>query len=72
MTRRDLCYLVGKRAFKLHPNQAAAAWYRFATLVEGFGERDIPKFRDLLGAMRHSTIKAARHDPTIPITDHIK
>jgi hypothetical protein len=68
MTRRDQCHLVGKRAAKLDPMQAAAAWYYLAGRVEAMGavERmDIPKFRHLLRAVRRATILAKS-----PLTKH--
>lgn len=56
MTRRDTCYAVGRRMAKLAPDEAAAAWQRLATsLVEMF-DMDIPKYKDLLAAIRNATI----------------
>ena len=60
MTRRDRCYLVGRRAKRLEPPQAAIAWDELATLVENFGDRDMPKFDDLLKAIRTATIEGAQ------------
>lgn len=59
MTRRDKCVLVGKRASLLDPAQAREAWYQLAILLDGMGEKDIPKFNDLLRAIRLSTIYGA-------------
>lgn len=67
MTRRDTCHLVGKRAQTLQPNQASAAWYHLAELIEGMGDLDIPKFRHLLHAVRITTIHAKQLDPTLAI-----
>lgn len=58
MTRRDYCYAVGVRAHRLRPNQAAEAWYFLATRLEALGDKDIPKFWDLLAAIRAGTIAA--------------
>lgn len=58
MTRRDKCYLVGKRAGKLPPLEAAAAWQVLAGHIEDMSEQDIPKFNDLLRAIRKATIDA--------------
>lgn len=58
MMRRDRCYLVGKRAGKLAPAEAAAAWQLLAGFIEDMGERDIPKFNDLLTAVRKANIEA--------------
>lgn len=56
MTRRDRCYFVGKRASTLRLRQAALAWYYLAAALEGFGEKDLPKYRDVIGAIRKATI----------------
>jgi hypothetical protein len=58
MTRRDMCYFIGKRAGKLNPAQAAKAWEIMARRVEGMGEMDVPKFLNLLVAIRSATIAA--------------
>lgn len=59
-TRRDRCYLIGRRAAKLTPHQAALAWYKLAQLVEALGEKDVPKFNDLLIAFRVANLRALR------------
>jgi hypothetical protein len=58
LTRRDRCYLFGRRAGRLTPPQAAEAWYALAGLVEDMGEADVPKFNDLLIAVHVATRKA--------------
>jgi hypothetical protein len=60
MTRRDQCYLVGRRASFLVGAQAATAWSALAQRLEAMSEMDIPKFRDLLTAIRTATIVARR------------
>lgn len=60
LTRRDRCYLFGRRAFKLNPNQAQFAWWHLAELIERMGELDVPKFNDLLVAVRVATVRARR------------
>jgi hypothetical protein len=67
MTRRDQCYFVGKRAYRLHPVRAGYAWYYLATRLEEMGNMDVPKFRHLLHTVRKATILAAKLDTTIPI-----
>jgi hypothetical protein len=62
-TRRDLCYLVGVRASQLSPSQAAAAWKSLANLIENLGERDVPKFYDLLRRIRVATIDGKNARP---------
>lgn len=56
MTRRDKVFLVGKRATKLSKNQSAWAWHVLASQLELFGDMDMPKFRQLLRAIRVATI----------------
>jgi hypothetical protein len=56
MTRRDKCHLTATRALKLSPNQANCAWKHFALIVERLGDKDIPKFADMLAAFRVATI----------------
>jgi hypothetical protein len=59
MTRRDQCYFVGRRASFLAQAQAAM-WAALAHRVEAMAEMDIPKFRDLINAIRSATIMAGR------------
>lgn len=69
MTRRDKCDIAGRRAKLLTPKEAALAWGYLAGSLEGMGELDIPKFRDLFGAVRKATIyakKVPHEGPTIP------
>jgi transcriptional regulator GlxA family with amidase domain len=61
MTRRDMCYFIGKRAGLLSTRDAAVAWRNLARVVEGFGEKDVPKFIDLLMAIRRATIAGKRN-----------
>lgn len=58
MTRRDMCYFIGKRATRFRGRRAEIAWNLLAARVESFGEKDIPKFKDLLRAVRWATIKS--------------
>lgn len=60
LTRRDRCYVFGRRALRLPPPQAAEAWYAFAEKVEAMGALDIPKFNDVLIAFRVATIRARK------------
>lgn len=69
MTRRDKCYLVGKRASLLTPDEACTAWQIFSLKVQAMEEMDIPKFRDLIAAVRTSTIISKQH--TIKTAAHI-
>lgn len=55
-TRRDRCLLIGRRARKLTRDEAACAWWGMAIQVEDLGERDVPKFVDLLRAIRGATV----------------
>lgn len=58
--RRDQCLAVGRRASLLDREQSARAWICLAGLVQGMGDMDVPKFRDMIGAVRTSTIAAKR------------
>lgn len=58
LNRRDRCYLVGRRAALLASNEAAEAWALLANYVERMGDRDVPKFKELLHSIRIATIKA--------------
>lgn len=55
-TRRDMCYSVGRRAAQLKPHEAAAAWHDMAAKIESLGDADIPKFKDIIAAVRHANI----------------
>lgn len=58
MTRRDLCYLVGKRARRMNRTEAARAWRALAEGLEcELAGRDMPKFNDILDTIRSATIK---------------
>lgn len=63
MTRRDRCYLIGRRAGQLGYYQAAKAWFILAADLEAMGERDLPKFNELLGSIRVATIAARQLKP---------
>lgn len=60
LARRDQCFVVGNRAVRLNDIEAAAAWRELATRLGEMGDRDMPKFADLLGAIRAATIHAKR------------
>jgi len=61
--RRDRIYATGRRAGMLTSEQSAAAWQHLAFQLEELGDKDLPMFRDLLGAIRSATI-LARSTPT--------
>lgn len=60
MRRRDHCALVGKRAAALSPRRAAKAWALLAQKLDDLGMKDIPKYADIMQAIRQSTIEVAR------------
>lgn len=66
MTRRDRCHLVGVRAERLNAIQSGYAWNVLAGLLQAMGERDVPKFDDVMSAIRAATIEGASlaKDPT--------
>jgi hypothetical protein len=53
--RRDLCGAVARRMSKLDARQAAWAWHELSIHIEQLELKDIPKFWDLLFAMRACT-----------------
>jgi hypothetical protein len=60
LTRRDRCYVCGGRALRLTPLQAANAWYSLSEQIVAMGDKDVPKFNDLLIAFRAATIVSKR------------
>lgn len=60
LTRRDRCYVIGRRGSALRPEQAFVAWYKLSEMIEEMGKMDVPKFNDLLIAFRVSTVYARR------------
>lgn len=60
LTRRDRCYLFGRRAARLTPAQAVVAWQSLAQRVEAMGDQDVPKFNDLLISIRTATLAGRR------------
>lgn len=61
MTRRDKCWLVGRRAKKINQAIVAAqAWATLAEKIEDMGDMDMPKFNDLLNAVRQSHLHAVK------------
>lgn len=60
-TRRDTCYEIGLRAIRLSHPQAAKAWRSLAVALEHFGEKDMPKFMDLLAGINAALAVGERH-----------
>lgn len=56
LPRRDRCFLVGKRALQLRRRQAATAWYALAGQLVELGDSDIPKYKNVIRAIRKATI----------------
>lgn len=56
LTRRDQCYSTGRRMATLNDGQSVKAWKLLALRVEVMGDLDVPKFVDLIAAIRQSTI----------------
>jgi hypothetical protein len=68
VTRRDRCYFVGHRARTLTPAQAAKALEVVGRRLEALGDRDMPKFVDLLSLIRAATIVAKSQRPAPPMS----
>jgi hypothetical protein len=58
LTRRDRCWLVGLRAAKLSPEACVHAWTNLSVQLVDLYDKDIPKFDDLLHAIRRATLEA--------------
>lgn len=63
MNRRDRCWLIGRRASGLDRDEAATAWADLAKRIEDMGTLDVPKFEDVIRAIRLATI-SGRSKPT--------
>lgn len=65
MTRRDRCYFMGRRGKTLSEQHMANAWGLLCQSLVELGDRDMPKFDDVLLAIRAATIRArhAKHNP---------
>lgn len=61
--RRDRIYFVGLRAGKLSARQAATAWFSLARQLEEMGEMDLPKYRNVIDAIRSATIAGKQCSP---------
>jgi hypothetical protein len=72
VTRRDKVCATGRRAQTLNATEAALAWQILAKKMEGMERRDMPKFNDLLRAIRESTIsgKYLRGEPELNDKHH--
>lgn len=57
LRRRDECYLVGLRASKIRGAAAAVAWHLMADHLMALDTKDVPKYKDVLNAVRQATIK---------------
>jgi hypothetical protein len=64
MTRRDMCDFVSRRGQRLDPEQSSRAWQELMTRMEQLAETDMPKFKNLLLAIRSSTLVARNPDKT--------
>lgn len=60
LPRRDRCFVYSRRASRLHQQQAAIAWNYLSGELESLSQRDIPKFEDLMRAIRHATAVGRR------------
>lgn len=58
--RRDQCYLVGMRGAFLAPDEAARAWFYLTGFLSEMGMLDVPKYRDVIRAVRRATIEGRK------------
>lgn len=65
LTRRDLCLLYGRRMARLSPERAAAAWFKLGERLEAMGDLDVPKFDDLLVAIRVAHLRQTNYRPKV-------
>lgn len=63
MTRRDRCYVLGRRIAHATSKEAAVAWLLLAVKLELMGEMDVPKFNDLTQAIREAHLEAKHERP---------
>lgn len=65
LSRRDRCYLIGRRGKTLSEKNMANAWGLLCQSMVELGERDVPKFEDVIAAIRTATVRArhAKHNP---------
>lgn len=54
--RSDRCYAAGVRARKLDETRAIAAWRHLSESLIDLGDHPLPKFENLLRAIRSATI----------------
>ena len=55
-TRRDTCYAVGEKMLELNTQQAAEAWSSLGRHLVRLGDRDIPKFMDMITGINAATM----------------
>lgn len=60
LPRRERCYLVAKGIYRLDMRFSEYALVLLADELSELGERDLPKFDDLLKAIRRATIMAIK------------
>lgn len=65
MPRRDQCWFIGRRMNRLHVNQAAFAWFALASRLEQLGEKDVPRYRDIIVTLRAIQLRARKLDPSL-------
>ncbi len=54
--RRDTCYAIGDKMLELNQKQAAAAWRSLARSLMRLGDKDIPKFMDIIADINAATM----------------
>lgn len=72
MTRRDKVYLLAKRGMLLPYNEKASAWNILMDLLDRVGEKQMPKFKDIIWAVRSAQIQTRKvhRDRKLKIDNH--
>lgn len=69
--RRDMVFVAGRRVIKLTGVRAEKFCGSLGLMMMDMGTMDVPKFKQLLDAIRKSTIKAQNHVTPIQINRSI-
>ena len=65
-TRRDTCHAIGEKMLELNSEQSSVAWASLAGHLIRLGERDIPKFMDVIAGINAATMVGVVRAPNDP------